>query len=114
MAGWNGYDHRLCRCYSGGIHDPQREWEREEGLRESLRSFYCGEVDWVKAMHTWRAVRDGKAGLVHAAAASNLTVRFVKVPPQGQEEAYQAGKRRRWLRPMRRMPVAVESKGRSN
>ena len=48
MAGWNGYDHRLCRCYSGGIHDPQREWEREEGLRESLRSFYCGEVERVK------------------------------------------------------------------
>ena len=40
MAGWNGYDHRLCRCYSGGIHD--------QGLRESLRSFYCGEVERVK------------------------------------------------------------------
>ena len=85
MAGWNGYDHRLGRCYSGGIHDPQREWEREEGLRESLRSFYCGEVERVKAMHTWRAVRDGKAGLVHAAAASNLTVRFVKVPPRARK-----------------------------
>ena len=32
-----------------------------------------------------RAVLDGEAGLVHAAAASNLTVRFAKVPPRARK-----------------------------
>ena len=130
MAGWNGYDQRLGRCrlgaYPGGIHDPQGGGEEGGGgLRESLRSFYCDQVERVRGfvlrhpshalvevdvsdlatgpylgglfgidpgrcwgMHNVnpaRAVLDGEAGLVHAAAASNLTVRFAKVPPRARK-----------------------------
>ena len=53
MAGWNGYDQRLGRCrlgaYPGGIHDPRGGGEEGGGgLRESLRSFYCDQVERVR------------------------------------------------------------------